>query len=307
MKFSIPGILLILSYLFAGSTSVEVVGPPCILTGEEDYFISPRWSPDGTMLAVSGQNYNGIYLVTFPGGEVIPLADDLAAGVGVQWSSGGDKILSVVSRYENRRRYDAVAVFDVISGKRKLLTDFKTGLRGVPRWSSDGHHVYLVGSKDIALLDSGHPALPREKIVASHRDEISVYDLPQRKRTAFEAVEGEKLNLTLSPDGKKVAFEIMGGNLWVTNIDGTDAVDLGVGYRPSWAPGGNKIAYMITTDDGHQYLSSDVYVINVDGSGKVNVTNTETRLEMSPCWSPDGKWIAYHTLNEGQILVQEVR
>ena len=63
---------------------------------------------------------------------------------------------------------------------------------------------------------------------------------------------------------------------------------------------------MITQDDGHTYLSADIYVINANGTGKVQLTSTPEIFEMRPTWSPDGKWIAYDTWEKGQILVQQV-
>lgn len=276
--------------------------------------MNPEWSPTGKTVAVTGPNYTGIYLLSFPGGDVTQISDDPGAGLGMQWSPDGARILTTLSRYEERQMVRAVAVFDVLSGQKKVLTGFQTAPTGAPRWSKDGKEIFLVGEKKVVILDSNRggtvrepPAGTGEKILLSHRGDIVVHDLAEGRRDVLAIVEGEKLNLTVSPDREKVAFEIMGGHLWVATIDGKKAVDLGVGYRPSWAPTSDKIAYMVTTDDGHQYLTSDIYAINADGSGRIRITATADRLEMSPSWSPDGKWIAYHTLKQGKILVQEVR
>jgi Tol biopolymer transport system component len=55
-------------------------------------------------------------------------------------------------------------------------------------------------------------------------------------------------------------------------------------------PGNNgKIVYM-SSSEGAYY---DIFVMNVDGSEKSNLTNTSDAMEASPAWSPDGSRIAY--------------
>jgi Tol biopolymer transport system component len=44
--------------------------------------------------------------------------------------------------------------------------------------------------------------------------------------------------------------------------------------------------------------NSDIYVINADGSARVNLTN-DPSSDWSPAWSPDGSLIAFQTDREG--------
>ena len=114
------------------------------------------------------------------------------------------------------------------------------------------------------------------------------------------------INLEISPDGSKLAFEAFGGDMYVMNSDGTGLTDLGVGYRPKWSPDGEYLAYMITEDDGHRFTGSDIYTVRIDGSERNNLTNTNDIIEMNPSWSSDGNQIAFDTYNDGSIYIVQV-
>lgn len=66
--------------------------------------------------------------------------------------------------------------------------------------------------------------------------------------------------------------------------------------EPAWSPDGTKLAFSWTQPP------SDLYVINLDGSGQTNLTNTPDILEKNPSWSVTGK-IAYERIPNGQIWV----
>ena len=63
--------------------------------------------------------------------------------------------------------------------------------------------------------------------------------------------------------------------------------DLAVNYQPVASPDGRKIAFSRGLDG-----RSDVFVMNRDGSGLVNLTH-ERGDDYDPMWSPDGGRIAF--------------
>ncbi|HEX6747652.1 MAG TPA: hypothetical protein VF092_10215 [Longimicrobium sp.] len=78
-----------------------------------------------------------------------------------------------------------------------------------------------------------------------------------------------------------------GGNwqLHVMESDGSNPTRIGViGGSPAWSPDGSKITFV------DWWL--DIYVINPDGTGLVNVTNSPA-YEIEPSWSPDGTRILF--------------
>ncbi|HEY3256708.1 MAG TPA: hypothetical protein VGJ91_22280, partial [Polyangiaceae bacterium] len=58
-----------------------------------------------------------------------------------------------------------------------------------------------------------------------------------------------------------------------------------------WSPDGTKIAFTSWRDDPNPatclpYCRFDIYVMNADGSGQTNITQTPTDREHYPTWQP---------------------
>jgi Tol biopolymer transport system component len=289
--------------------AVEVLGSPVPLTAPGETYIAPEWSPTGEALAFTGPQYQGVYVYSLATNTTTTLAVDPAAGYGMSWSHDGTKIAIRVARFEQRRRWNALAVLDVVTGNKRVLTDFTTTLPGVPRWTAGDRRIFFSEVEHLTFYSVEESAPPpvAEPIFYARRNQVVAFNPATGEERIIGTWSGPVLNLAVAPTGEKIAFEVLGGDLWVVNRDGSQALDLGPGNEPSWHPDGTRLAYMITIDDGHQILNSDIYVVRADGTGKVNLTATPEVREMRPAWSPDGRWIAYDTYDRGQILLQEVR
>ena len=64
---------------------------------------------------------------------------------------------------------------------------------------------------------------------------------------------------------------------------------------PSWSPDGKRIAVQSSRHclTGTASCFGDIYVMNSDGSGLTNITNSTDADEFQPSWSPDGRRIAF--------------
>lgn len=105
----------------------------------------------------------------------------------------------------------------------------------------------------------------------------------------------------ISPDGSKVIYtrnfkDIMTdrdyGNLWMSNIDGSQNRPLTQGnqrdFSPVWSPDGTKVAYRSNGQDERVKL----FVLYLDTKESVALTNS-ANAPGSPAWSPDGQSLAF--------------
>lgn len=285
---------------------------PRWLTGSlDDITMNPVFSPDGSKIAFTKSGYVGLYIFNLSDGSISQISDEPAAGYGYKWSSDSKNILSRVTRYEGPRGYVSLKIFDVATGKSVQVTDETTNMPYLPQWSASNDKVLLPQKEGIKIFQSGkEPAIlerQNEVVVYTNYDKIIVENISNAEVNTIEPIKGEKyLNVIASPDGSKIAFEVYGGNLYVMNSNGTNLIDLDVGYNPVWTPDSKSLVYMITEDDGHTYTASDIFMINTDGTNKRNLTNTDDSIEMNPSISPDGKTIAYEVFDEGAIYLLNI-
>jgi Tol biopolymer transport system component len=208
------------------------------------------------------------------------------------------------------RRYNAVKVFDVDIRESKQIIEYTTMMPYLPIWADGDSKVYLPvkGDDEIFLSNKQKNNLTTNNIVTFEKNnKIVIKNLSNNSEQSFEPVkDGQYINLSIAPDGAKIVFEVVGGNLFTMNIDGTNLTDIGKGNRPRWSFDSNKIIYMITEDDGHDYTASEIYIINADGTQKINLTNTNDIIEMNPCFAPDGKSIVFDVVNDGSIYLMNI-
>jgi TolB protein len=101
-------------------------------------------------------------------------------------------------------------------------------------------------------------------------------------------------NPSWSADTEKIVFSY-NNFLHTMNPDGTglEQVNAYISFYPTWSPDGQKIVFYSNAFTADQ----EVYSINPDGTGLINLTNNAA-ADLFPSWFPDGKKIAFLRTND---------
>lgn len=283
---------------------------PIKITGSvEDICMNPTISPNGNLVAFTKAGYRGIWIYKFSDNSINQITDEIAAGFAMQWSADSKFILSRPAYYDGPIRYNTVKIYNVETAEAIQLTDYRTKMPSLPQWSDYNEAAFIVTNNQIEIFQTGLTATSEQKqsankvlVYLTNDDKIGVKDLTNNLSKIFDPIPGKQcMNLSVSPDYQRVAFEIYGGNLYSMKIDGTELVDLGKGYRAKWMSDSQHLIYTITEDDGHQFISSDIYTIKFDGTERRNITNTNEKIELSPSASLTNNIVVFEVFDEGSI------
>jgi len=112
----------------------------------------------------------------------------------------------------------------------------------------------------------------------------------ETRNVSIDVDEGTWMSLDVSPDGRAIAFDFL-GDIYTIPIGGGNATSIADGMawemQPRYSPDGSKIAF--TSDRGG---GDNIWIMNVDGTDKRQVTKESFRLLNNPTWSADGQYIA---------------
>jgi Tol biopolymer transport system component len=119
-------------------------------------------------------------------------------------------------------------------------------------------------------------------------------------------------NLAWSPDGRRIVFdeEPIGSegpwSIWIVNADGSNPRQLTTTFGvqldsdPRWSPDGRRVAYIRYNPSGAPGGSSELHVVNADGSGDVRLLSVYEPFH--PSWSPDGRRLAFTVLHASEEI-----
>ena len=205
------------------------------------------------------------------------------------------------------------------------LTMLRNG-GGGPAWSPDGQRLAFSEDGQIFLIDAD--GSNEQQLTSDDENSIPIW-LPGGNQIGFRTTDGEGLwwwrqidlqtlgisQLTepsydfffqtpaWSPDGQYLAYMSLieevarndgSSQIHIRRVDGTGDValtqDIWANVNPVWSPDSRKIAFLSERDGTYNMFA--LYVIKIDGSNLVKLTEAIFSNSATFSWSPDGRYIA---------------
>jgi TolB protein len=235
------------------------------ITNHKSILLSPRWSPDGNLLAFTSfrRGRPEIYIRNLKPGTERKVASFEGLNLCGAFSPDGKKILLTLSKDGNNEIY----AMDIDSLTLKRLTH-NYSIDVSPSWSPNGRKIVFVSSR------SGSPQIYTMDV-----------DGNNEKRITYEG----KYNSSpsWSPGGDRIVYEGLKNNKYqIFTIDesGNNPVqltfDAANNEAPSWSPSGRQIVYVSQKPSG-----SKILIMNSNGSNPRLLHEASNKLVM-PVWSP---------------------
>lgn len=198
------------------------------------------------------------------------------------WSPDG-KRLAYVSFESNR---PAIYIQEIDSGLRELVSSYP-GLNNAPAWSPDGTRLALVlsrsGNAEIYILDLERRNL--QQITHNYAIDTEPVWYPDGSALVFTSDRGG------SPQLYKI--KLNGGRAQRLTFEGS------YNSRANISPDGTRIA-MVHGNKGRFHIA----VMYLDG-GALQIL-TDSALDESPSFAPNGSMIIYATVDKGQGVLSAV-
>ena len=248
----------------------------------------PRLRPDGTVTALRYAGADTAWVAYAPGpGRAMSVVVDRAGGWVAAVQSPDGRTVAYLRSAGGR---SDLAVTEIATGEtRTLATDLQVGWDRRVEWSSTGDalHLAAAGTGDSLFVGWRVPqdGSPAERLEHSGRDVLAVTPLADG-RVAL-SVYHTRTTVGLVP--------VTGGEpADVLRADSMSA------FLPSWHPDGGSLGFItFSWRRTRMPIDFDLGVHDLDAGGApvgaIRALVSEEGEDYGAAWSPDGRWLAFHS------------
>lgn len=253
---------------------------------------APRWAPGGRQLAYLGPTPEGYGLVVSEadgsGARLVAKVEGTnhplpSSGASVAWAPDGRRV-AFVSSTPGPEHAGA-------NGDPMVITRYlykPTAGEGLTRFNDNRRtHVFVadVRTRQVTQLTDG----------AAY--EHSIDWAPSGDAIAFVSNREADADRVFNYDLLTVSVATKA----ITRLTSTKAAE----YTPAWSPDGTKIAFLGTVRDltSSETTMEDthVWVMNADGTGRVEIGKAIDNRQGAPQWSSDGRHVYFTVQNRGSV------
>lgn len=307
------------TFLYSGDAANLRIAKTILITPEGGDYWNPILSPDGNKVAFQGRK-GGLYLRSADGtGELITVVPE-GKGIFKQvWSPDSRNLAFDIMVFKERKRRMELHVFDTVTKESRILREIGWPFE-LRSWTEEGIETQRKrprpdrkGLEEVNLMfdvRQGDFKVARQPFT---------YDYQNREEKGTFVVIEDGLGGVLSripgyilpkmsPQKDRI-LAARSARTYVLNLSGEVLADLGRAVSEVWSEDGEMVIYQISQAGGWHgqvLVASEIYVINADGTGRNQLTNTPDVIEVRPHWSRNGLKATYYDDATGRIFVAEL-
>ncbi|MGH9824309.1 MAG: S41 family peptidase, partial [Blastocatellia bacterium] len=300
----------------------------------------PSFSPDGKMIAFTGQ-YDGntdVFVIPASGGVPKRLTYHPGPDDAVGWTPDSKRVLFRSPR-NSTGGYNRLFTVSVAGGFPEQLPlplayegslspdGSEIAYMPLTRWQPDWKRYHGGQTAPIwiaKLADSTIQKVPRENsndfdpmwvgdkvyFLSDRSGAVTLYSYDVAAKSISKVVENTGLDFKSASAGPDaIAYEQFGTiHLYDLKTGKTNKVDIHlagdlVTVRPHYEKVGPRIAAAAISPTGARAVfeaRGEIITVPAEKGDPRDITNTTAVMERDPSWSPDGKWIAYFSDESGE-------
>ena len=258
----------------------------------------PQLSPDGKWLLYSmgtpsmenNKITTNIYVVKLDGSETIQITHNPASDFQARWINDGKSIAFLSTRMNSPQ----IFTVDFPTGKVKGLTTIKNGISTF-QYSPSGE--FIAFTSDVKIKENiadKFPKLPQAK----------VYDYTELPVRAWDHWEDASFShLFIMTSNGKGALDIMPDEAFDTPLSPFGGVE-----QYDWSPESSELTYTCKKDPNYaRNTNSDLYTYDLKSKITKNITKGKMGYDKDPSYSPDGKFIVFHSQERPGFEADKIR
>jgi Tol biopolymer transport system component len=295
--------VLFLSLLVIGQYSyaqrIDVKSVQVLKGTERGGYFHPVFSPKGTYLLTTAENYAGLKQHAMSTNKIETLTTDAGAGYGVRISPDENTILFKKTEMRNNLRYSSLQSYS-LSGKKQRKLAEAVHEKITPVFAENkpafikGQTLMKFGT--ISEKVSSHVNVEDRKMVLYAGNSRSILTPNGEDKSYFWA--------SVSPDGNHIVYTVAAYGSFVCDINGKNVVSLGKLNAPKWL-NNQWVIGMNDRDDGDRIIASEIVAVSADGLSRQTLETPLVNIAMYPVASANGKQIAFNS-EKGQIYIMNV-
>jgi Tol biopolymer transport system component len=282
---------------------------------------SPIWSPEGDMIAFVDKQGKAAQIHIVPvgkDGETVGKKITISVPEGIQgvdliagWSP--DNKIGLV--FEKPLEFGLYTV-PAEGGKATVVSH--GGYPVVPRFSPDGKRIFHFNNANEG--SSGSWQRLAISVVSAEGGHVTNLPLESDDKMYILGWGGGN---RVSPDGKMVVFAGktpkdpgLHFHIWILPVEGgkpkqlTESPEECSDMFPCWSPDGSAVAFVRARGSKNYaegFRETNIYIVNSTGGEPKPLTTESDRVNYGPiAWSPDGKMLAYYSIESTINIIPAV-